>query len=186
MAKLNIELDLDYLEEGQEIDEFVRDEIINSATRKVEATIMAAAKTRLESALAKAEEIVDKKVVEITTKVIDDFVATQKFPQYKSSYDKNPEYKTIPEILIDKLETSLNKSVDKNGYPTNASYDKQGTRLDWLTGTLAEKYADEKVKESTKDIKQHIEKFVLEKVKGEIMTQLSTSILNNIDFSKIK
>ena len=80
----------------------------------------------------------------------------------------------------------MDKPVDKNGKPTNCSYDKIGTRLDWITGTLAEKYANEKVLESTKDIKQHIEKFVLEKVKGEIMTQLSTSILKNIDFSKIK
>lgn len=186
MAKLNIELDIDYMDEEQNIDEFVRDEIINAATRRVETAIMKAAEERLTAQLSKVEQIVDKRVEEITTKVIDEFLNTQKFPHPKDSWDKNPEMKSIQEILVKKLEASLNRTVDKDGNYTTSSYNTAGTRIEWLTGKLAEKYADEKVKETTKNIKGHIEKYILEKVKGEIMTQLSSEILKNIDFGSIK
>lgn len=181
MAKLNIELDLDYLEEGQNIEDFVHDEIISAATRRIESTVTEIAKEKLRT---KIEGILDIKVGEITTKIIDDFITTQKFPCPKNSYDSSPEYKSIPEILVQKLEKSLMKKVDKDGRETD--YNSVGTRFDWLTGKLAERYADEKVKEATRDFKAHIEKFILEKVKGEIMTQLSSEILKNIDFGKIK
>jgi hypothetical protein len=186
MSKVSIEVDLEFLEEGQSVDDFVRDEIVHAATKRIDEIITRTTEEKCKESLAKAQETIDQKVIEITTKTIDDFVSTQKFPCPKNSYDKTPEYKSITEILCNKLEASLMKTVDKNGALTDSSYDRCGTRLDWLTGKLAEKHADERVKECTKNIKQHIEKFILEKVKGEIMNQLSTSILNNIDFSKIK
>ena len=181
MAKLSIDLDLDYLEEGQTIDEFVRDEIVNAAIRRVETTIFKQAEANLAE---KVGAIIDKRVEEITNKIIDDFVTTQKFPCPKNSWDQNPEFKTIPEILTEKLEKALTQTVDENGRPSS-SYSSRGTRIDWLTGKLAEKYADEKIQAYTKDIKGHIEKYIVDKVKGQIMEQLSQAVLKNIDFGKI-
>jgi len=183
MAKLNIELDLDYLEEGrQSIEDLVRDEIINNATNRIESVIKELANKKLQS---KVEEIIDEKAEKITNDIIDNFIATQKFPIVKGSWGTDLEYNSITEILTGKLKESLNRYVDKDGKYCDSSYNKVGTRLDWLTGKLAEKYANEKVQEATKDIKTHIEKFILEKVKGEIMGQLSSGILKNIDFTKI-
>ncbi len=186
MSKFNVEIELDWLGEDDSIDDVVKSEIIANVSKRIEDKLISSAIAKFEASVAKFEIEIDKKVAEVATKVIDDFVNTQKFPQPKNSYDKNPEYKTIQEILGDKLEKSLLRTVDKNGNYTDSSYDKFGTRLDWLTGKQAELYANELVKTHTKNIKQHIELFIIEKVKGEIMGQLSSEILKNIDFEKIK
>jgi len=186
MSKLNIEIELDWLGEDDSIDDIVKNEIIANVSRRIEDKLIKSTMTKFEASVAKFEVEIDKKVAEVATKVIDEFVNTQKFPQFKSSYDKSPEYKTIQEILGDKLEKSLSKTVDKNGNYTDSNYDRLGTRLDWLTGKLAEQYASELVKTHTKNIKLHIESFIIEKVKGEIMSQLSSEILKKIDFEQIK
>lgn len=187
MSKMNIELDLDIdLEEGQTIDEFVRDEVINAASKRVEAAIMKTAEARLSGELKVAEQVVEQRVTEITNKVIDDFLVTHRILKYKNSWDKDPEAKTIEQVIFEKIEFVLTRSVDKDGNPTDSSYNRVGTRLDCLIGKLAEKLVDERVKAETKGVKERIEKYILEKFKGEIMEQLSAAVLNNIDFSKIK
>jgi hypothetical protein len=186
MAKFNVEVEIDWMGEDESIDDIVKAEIISNVSRKVEEKLLKDALSKFEATVVKCSEQIDTKVTELSNKVIDDFVANQKFPQPKNSYDKNPEMKTIQEIFIDKLDSCLSRSVDENGSYTSSSYSSKGTRLEWLTGKLAEKYADERVKAHVKNIKEHIEKYILDKVKGEIMTQLSDSVLQKIDFSKIK
>lgn len=179
MAKLNIELDIDWLDPEYSIEESVQKTIEDHVMAEVERKFM-------KKAMEKFEEAIDEKVSEVAFKVVDDFVETQRFLQPKNSYDKNPEYKTIQEILGGKLEDALNQSVDENGKPTSSNYSRKGTRLEWLTGKLAQEYADEKVQGAVKDIKLQIETFILQKVKGEIFNQLSAEILKKIDFEQIK
>jgi hypothetical protein len=184
MAKFSVEVEVDWLEEGQSVDELIKSEIIYKVSKSVEERLQKAALEKFDAKVLECVGNIEAKIVELSNKFIDDFVANQKFPQPKNSYDKNPEMKTIQEIFISKLDASLTTRVDKNGTPSD--YSSVGTRLDWLVGRLAEKHADEKVKDHVKNIKEHIEKYILEKVKGEIMTQLSDSVLKKIDFSKIK
>jgi len=186
MAKFNVEVEVDWLEEGGSIDELIKSEILYKVSKSVEERLQKAALEKFDAKVLECVGNIETKVVELSNKVIDNFVANQRFPQPKNSYDKSPEMKTIQEIFVDKLDSCLTRSVDENGSYTNSSYSSKGTRLDWLTGRLAEKYADEKVKAHVKDIKGHIEKYIIDKVKGEIMTQLSDSVLQKIDFSKIK
>jgi hypothetical protein len=186
MAKFNVEVEVDWLEEGETIDELIKSEILHKVSKTIEERLLKSALAKFDEKVLECVGQIETKVVELSNKVIDDFVVNQKFPQPKNSYDKNPEMKTIQEIFIDKLDSCLSRSVDENGSYTSSSYNSKGTRLEWLTGKLAEKYADEKVKAHVKDIKGHIEKYILDKVKGEIMTQLSDSVLQKIDFSKIK
>jgi hypothetical protein len=184
MAKLNVEIEIDWLEEGEALDDIIKSEVLTKVSKMVEDRMMTKALEKFEAKVIECASQIEAKVSELSNKVIDDFVLNQKFPQPKNSYDKNPEMKTIQEIFAGKLDASLQRRVDKDGCPTE--YGSVGTRLDWLTGKLSEQYANEKVKENVKDIKSHIEKHILEKVKGEIMTQLSDSVLKKIDFSKIK
>jgi hypothetical protein len=186
MAKFNVEVEVDWLEEGESIDDVIKSEIFKKVSKSVEERLQKSALDKFDTKVLECVAQIETKVVELSNKVIDDFIANQKFPQPKNSYDKNPEMKTIQEIFVDKLDSCLTRSVDENGNYTNSSYSSKGTRLEWLTGKLAEKYADEKVKAHVKNIKEHIEKYILDKVKGEILTQLSDSVLKKIDFSKIK
>lgn len=186
MAKFNLEVEVDWLEEGESIDEVIKSEILHKVSRMVEERLLNKALASFDAKVLECVSSIETKVVELSNKVIDDFVANQKFPQPENSYDKNPKMKTIQEIFVSKLDSCLNRSVDENGNYTSSSYGSKGTRLEWLTGKLAEQHADKLVKEHVKNIKGHIEKFILDKVKGEIMTQLSESVLGKIDFTKIK
>ncbi|OPX46340.1 hypothetical protein CLHUN_01560 [Ruminiclostridium hungatei] len=186
MAKLNVEVEVDWLDESESLDDVIKSEVLHKVSKMIEDRLTAKALEKFESKVVECAEQIETRVVELSNKVIDDFVLTQRFPQPKNSYDDNPETKTIQEIFISKLDSCLTRSVDENGNYTTSSYSSKGTRLEWLTGKLAEKYADELVKKHVKDVKGHIEKYILDKVKGEILVQLSDSVLSKIDFSKIK
>lgn len=184
MAKFNVEVEVDWLEEGETIDELIKSEILHKVSKAVEERLQKSALEKFDAKVLECVGQIETRVTELSNKVIDDFVTNQRFPVPTSSYDKNPPMKTILEIFTSKLDASLQQKVDRDGCKTD--YGAVGTRIDWLVGKLAEKHADEKVKAHVKDIKAHIEKYILDKVKGEIMTQLSESVLQKIDFSKIK
>jgi hypothetical protein len=186
MAKFSVEVEVDWLDEGESLDDVIKAEILGKASKMIEERLLKTALAKFDEKVLECVGQIEARVVELSNKVIDDFVSNQKFPQPKNSYDKNPEMKTIQEIFVDKLDACLTRGVDENGCYTNSSYNTKGTRLEWLTGKLAEKLVDEKVKTHVKNIKEHIEKYILDKVKGEILTQLSESVLKKIDFAKIK
>ena len=178
MAKLNVELEIDCIDEEYNLDYAIKEQLEKAIMTRIEARFM-------KIAAEKFEAEIDKQVAEVAMKCVDDFVNTQKFPKFKNSYDQNPEYVSITEIMAAKLEAALTKTVDKNGNFTSSNYDRAGTRLDWLIGKAAEAQADEKVKTVAGNLNKHIENYILTKVKGEIMTQLSESVLQNIDLFKI-
>ena len=96
MAKFNLEVEVDWLEEGESIDEVIKSEILHKVSRMVEERLLNKALASFDAKVLECVSSIETKVVELSNKVIDDFVANQKFPQPENSYDKNPKMKNYP------------------------------------------------------------------------------------------
>lgn len=179
MAKFKVEVEIDWLREDGTIDEQLQKSIEKSIIGKIEDTVM----DRIEETAVNEAE---KRIGIWINNYLSTLIKERKIPHVsKDGWDKKVEYITITELIGEKFDTVLNQTVDKDGCPTNRSYDKCGTRLDWLTGKQAKIYADEKVQDFVKNIKHDIEKYTSEKVKEEMMKQLTASLVSNIDFNKV-
>ncbi|WP_017752491.1 hypothetical protein [Clostridium tyrobutyricum] len=178
MAKFKIDVDIDWADEYGTIDERLQESIKQSILEKIEDTVMDQIQ---ETAVNEAEKRVGIWVNNYLTKVIKE----KKFPRPVNTYDDKVEYITIPELINRKIEQSLTQEVDKYGKITHYNGDVYGTRMDWITGKLARKYADERVQEFVRGIKCDIEDYTSEKVKKELVKRLTSNLVQNIDFNKV-
>lgn len=178
MAKFKIDVEIDWLGEDGALDDEIKDSIKNQIVEKIEKTVMSDIR---DTAIQAAESRIGIWI----NRFIQQLSSEKAIPYKEHSYDREVKMVTIEELLGKKFEEALNQIVDKDGRPTSSSYDRYGTRLDWITGKQARIYADERVKEFIKDIKDDIESYTSKKVKEEMMKQLTASLISNIDFNKV-
>jgi hypothetical protein len=178
MAKFNIEVELDWVGEDYTIDEKLQESIANKIVSKIKGAVM-------DEIRDTAIEISKNRVGLWVNQLLSSIMEDHKIPYKESDYSSEVKMITMEEMIGKQFEAALNQTVDKDGEPTNSSYKKYGTRLEWLTGKLARKYADMRVQEFVRDIKGDIENYTSEKVKEEMMKQLTAQLVSNIDFNKV-
>ena len=179
MAKFNIEVELDWVDEDYTLDEELQDVITNKIVSKIKDTVM----NEIQDT---AIEIAKSRVGLWVNQLLAQMIKDHKIPYKESNYSSEVKMITIEEMIGKQFETALNQPVNKNGEPVDwDSYRKVGTRLDWLTGKLARKYADEQVQEFVKNIKSDIEYYTSEKVKEEMFKELTSSLVSNINFNEV-
>lgn len=178
MAKFKIEVEIDWIREDGALDDELKESIKTSIINKIEKTVM-------DNIRDTAVEVAEQRIGLWINKYIQTMAAEKTIPYKSSEYGSKVEMITMEEMLGKQFEKALNQHVDKNGNFTSSSYDKYGTRLQWLTGRMAEKYADLRVQEFVKNIKGSIEDYTSKKVKEEMMKQLTASLISNIDFNKV-
>lgn len=178
--KFNIEVEVDWLDEDQSLDNELKEQIKDGIINRIS-----------EKSIEDLKVQASKMAVEKVEKWLDDFLAaeigTVKFPygKYDGWSNQQPEMLTIPEIISKEFEKALRQPVNSKGEYTESSYSKFGTRLEWLTGKLAEKIADEKIKSFVSGFYRDIETFLSEKLKSALTEQISSAIANQIDLTKI-
>lgn len=178
MAKFKIDVEIDWLGEEGTLDEQLKESIKNQIIKKIEDTVMSDIRDV-------AVEIAENRIGLWINKFIQTMVSTKMIPYKESEYGSKIKMVTLEEMLGWQFEKALNQDVDKNGKATNSSYERCGTRLQWLTGEMARKYADEKVSKFVKDIKGDIERYTSSRVKEQMIKQLTASLVSNIDFNKV-
>lgn len=178
MAKFKIDVEIDWLGEDGTLDDEIKENIKNEIFEKIERTVMS-------DITDTAVNIAEQRIGLWINKFIQTMAAERKIPYKSSEYGSKVEMLSMEEMLGKQFEKALNQPVNKNGNFSSSSYDRYGTRLQWLTGKMAEKYADEKVSGFIKDIKSDIEIYTSKKVKDEMMKQLTSQLVKNIDFNKV-
>ncbi|WP_286910700.1 hypothetical protein [Clostridium sp. UBA1652] len=178
MAKFKIDVEIDWLDEDGALDEQIKESMKDEIIAKIEKTVMSDIRDT-------AVDIAEQRIGLWINKFIQTMSVEKTIPYKSSEYGSKVEMISMEEMLGKQFEKALNQQVDKNGNYTNSSYDRYGTRLQWLTGKMAEKYADEKVASFIKDIKGDIELYTSKKVKEEMMKQLTAQLVKNIDFNKV-
>jgi predicted transcriptional regulator len=178
--EFKIEVNIDWLEEGGNIDEVIKEEIKSGIINRI-------AETSIADLKIKASELASKKVEEWMDDFLEVQIETLKFPYGKAdTFSRTqPEMLTIPEIMSREFQKALEQSVNSEGKYVNSSYDRKGTRLEWLTGKIAEKIADEKVQKFVGDFYKNMNAYFSETLKDALAKQISSAVIGQVDLNKV-
>lgn len=161
MAKFNIAVELDWIDENGGIDDIVKTEIISAITDKLsneitEEIIKKAQKTISEKVLSS----IDTKVNEITEQLLNKrFDVTDQWGDVKKSNT------SVIELLKGRLDDFLNEKVDKDGRVTSYNGVK---RIDWVISKNIDCNLQATVNNAAAEVKKGLEKYIDTTLKAQI------------------
>jgi len=169
-VKFNIEVDLDWIEEGG-IDDEIKSQMVNQIVRtlgdKYIRVITEDSQTRLQSSI---DALMNETYAGFLDKGVN---VTDKFGDVKQ------ENVQVLTLIKDSFDKYLNEQVDKNGRA--CSYGAFGGRLAWMIDSRVRLEADKMMK----DTMTRIDDKIKQHINASIKERLSASLLQKIDVDGI-
>lgn len=172
--KLNIQVELDWLEEDGSIDQHVQDEIIrgvkNAISKDCLALVQDKTKEAIETGLTEATKHLKDKVTEFfETWLNTEAVITDK---YGDKVDKG----TLKEIIKKEFNDCMNQKVDSNGKRSDG-YGAKYTRLEFVTGAKVKEVVDESLSRYSSEIEKTIKATIDAGIKQRVSDKFAEMVI---------
>ena len=191
MAKFNIEVELDWLEEDscsieEEIKEQViagvKNQLLNKATDEAVKAIDGAIAEKIEI----ANEIIQKKVDDFVMMVCEGKISEMKIPYKENSWSSEVKYRTMSEFVGSRYEDFLNKKVfNSKGDVPSYDRDKNTSINEYFINKYLQKELAGKVSEMIKTAKEEAEETVLKTLEQNLKDQLAVDTINRLNIPKL-
>lgn len=166
--KLNLEIELDYIDDEGNVDDQIKQEIISKISKVVENNI----KEKLDDIVLKAAQ---KKADEMCEQMVGDFI-NKSFTQTDQWGDKIHTNVTVKEILKNKFDKYWKESVDSQGRSKYDSYGPMQSRVNNLIDERIEKnskqFADTLTSDTENKIKSAMKKNLQESIGAKLVSEL--------------
>lgn len=183
MAKVKIELDLDWLNEDENFDEVIKDEVISNLQNRL-----------INNAENQITEKLNGILEGIAGKVTDSFIEETlkakieqlQIPYKKSSWDSNVELIPISEFIGMKYERYLNeKTLDSDGNSPRYSSDKKLSISEYFINKYLEKELTTKLSAMIQTARKDAEETIVKALENNLKEQLSVDIINRLNVPKM-
>ena len=174
--KINLEIELDWIDEEKGIDEVVQQEIIDGVTRRVSKEIGDKIEKKINSVI---DEQVVSTINEKTSAIFSEFMdrpisITDTYGSEINVYDN------IESLIKERFDNFMTQSVDDKGnIYTGSSYGSKSPRIDFIISNQLKKFADEfttdAVKTVSEEIKNHVKEGLTTKLGAELMSVLKVN-----------
>ncbi len=190
MAKFNIEVELDYLDEEQSIDEALRDEIAHSVkdivTKKATEQVLKNLSTTISELTESLKEKVTNEVDSFLGNTLADKVANMKIPYKKNSWSEEIKYIPMTEFVGMRYEEYLNRKVfDYDGNEPRYSGDRKLSINEYLIKNYLEKELTGKVSKLIQDARKNAEETVIKTLEQNLQAQLSADMIKRLDIPAV-
>lgn len=174
MAKIKIELELDYIDPEYGLEEGILDQvkkdlstsIINKNVNKIETNINDNVKNQLSKEVTK---IVRKFLNNGPIKITDEYGRTKK------------ESASMEDLIIENFKNALFDKVDEDGRNPTYSSKKSQTRLDYIINENVKKHLDKKLEDTLKGIKETLEK----KIEDDLTKTLGRQLYETLKLKEV-
>jgi hypothetical protein len=179
MAKVKIELDLDWMNEDGSIEELIKDELISSLQAKFTA-----------KAEKKMEEMMNEKLEGVAAKISDDFlekimserIENLQIPFKESQWGSEIKLLPMSEFVGARYERFLNTKVyDKDGNKAKYESDAKVSINEFFINRYLEKELVGKVNNLISKARQDAEETVIKTLESNLKSQLSADIINRLN-----
>lgn len=172
--KLNLELDIDWIDEDQSIDDEVKQAIINGVTKSINRDVRHTVK---KAALRRMYENVDTWINEKLEEFCDRRIQiTDKWG------DPQEHHESVTEMFKVKFDSFFNASVDKDGKELKScSYGQRTTRIDHMLNKKADEYLAKIFKEMDRSISSVVNRKLKEKTEEEIRERVIEQVTKVIE-----
>ena len=187
MAKFNVEIELDWLEEGQSLDEALKKEILDTVESRVTGKIVHELTSKLTEKLNKTlEEEADRVVDSFLGKTLEGKIETLKIPYKKGSWNSEVEMIPISEFIGMRYEEHLNKKVfDLQGMTPSYDSDKKLSINEYFIKNYLEKELTAKVSDLIQKARKDAEETVVATIECQLREQLSADIISRLNIPKM-
>lgn len=182
MAKFNITVELDWMDEEYNLDEDIRETIINSVVNKVQDRLVQQVDTecnnRINSQLANIEAAVSDKL----NGIMDSF-----FDEPRDVTDKYGDVikkgVTVRDTLKKACDEFMNQSLDKNGKPVSSGSwgVEYKTRVDYIVAKSIDSNMEWAIKRAVEDVTNNLKK----KISEEVKKQMGDKLANILELDKM-
>ena len=181
MAKFNITVDLDWMDEYYNLDEEIRENIINSIVSKVQDKLVSQTETECNNKINEQMKNIEKTVSDKLNSIMEEFFNTPRDVTDKYG-DVVKRGVTVKETLKKSCDDFMNQSLDEYGKPTNCSYNvKYKTRLDYFVAKSIDSDMEWKIKKAISDVTDNLKK----KISEEVKKQMGDKLANVLELDKI-
>lgn len=173
--KLNLEIELDWIDEESNLDETVRQQVIDAVVSKIQKGV----ETRVEAQInATIDQTIITRIAEHTDKIFNDFMGRE--IQLTDRYgDVSKSYKNVYEIIKERFDNFMLEKVDEQGRTTTSPYGKTYDRLFYIIDKqlteFANKFTTDAVAQVSAEIKQHVQDGLTTKLGAELMNVLKVN-----------
>ncbi|WP_416729233.1 hypothetical protein [Fictibacillus sp. JL2B1089] len=183
MAKIKVELDLDWLNDEQSLDEVIKNEVISSLQEKLIANIEKKVSAQLN---LKLEEIADHVTDSFIEKTLETKIEDLQIPRKQSYWDSKVEYVPISQYIGMKYEEHLTKKVlNENGQKANYSSDAKLSISEYFLRNYLEKELTGKVSAMIQTARKDAEETIVKALENNLKEQLSVDIIERLNVPKM-
>ncbi|MGY3716756.1 hypothetical protein ACWE42_14655 [Sutcliffiella cohnii] len=183
MATVKIELDIDWLDEGENLDDLIKGKVIaglqDRLIQKAEVKVLTKIEREVEE---KVNEVVDNFVHGALEKKIEEL----KIPYKKNSWGSEVELIPISEFIGIRYERYLTeKTLDENGREAKYSSDKKLSISEYFIKNYLAKELTGKVSAMIQTARKDAEETIVKALENNLKEQLSVDIIERLNIPKM-
>lgn len=182
--KLNLEIDLDWIDEEKGLDETVKEQIIDGVVNRVEKQISEKIETKVNKVI---DETIIQKITEQTDALFSEFI-NRPVTLTDSYGGKIKVYERMEDLIKERFDKFMVQPVDEKGNSTESSYGKKYQRLEFIIDKqlkeFANKFTTDAVASVSAEIKQHVQQGLTTKLGAELMKVLKVNEMLKISNGK--
>ena len=181
MAKFNVTVELDWMDDEYNLDEEIRETIVNSVVNKVQDRLVRQVDTecnnRINNQLANIETAVSDKLNGIMDAFFDE--PRDVTDKYGDVIKKGV---TVRETLKKACDEFMNQALDENGKPTTSSYNrKYNTRVDYIVAKSIDYNMECAIRRAVEDVTKNLKN----KIADEVQKQMGDKLANILELDKM-
>lgn len=173
--KLNLEINLDWIDEEKGLDETIKEQIISGVVSSVQNQINSKIEDKVNRII---DETIVTKINEKTDALFFDFVSRQ-VTLCDNYGSKIKVYENMEQLIKERFDNFMTEKVDDQGRSTTSAYGKNYPRLEFIINKqlkdFAEKFTTDAVKQVSTEIKQHVKDGLTTKLGAELMSVLKVN-----------
>lgn len=190
MAKFNIEVEIDSLDEDVSIDDEIREQVITGVRdvllKKATNEAVKSVEKEINEKIELASETINQKVDEFVESVCQGKFETMMIPHKKSGWSSEIEMIPFSEYVGMRYEEFLNKKVlDSDGSTPRYSSDAKISINQYFINKYLEKELASKVSEMIKKAKEESENMVLKTLEFNLKEQLAAETIKQLNIPKL-
>ena len=191
MAKFNIEVELDWMdEEAYSIDDELRERIVkgveNALLEKATNEAVKAVDNKIAEKILEAEETIQATVDQFVANVCEEKIGKIIIPEKKNTWSEEVTYKPLSEYVGERFELFLTeKRYDRDGCIASYSSDRKLSAADLLTGQYLEKELGKKVETLIASAKREVEESLINSFEQKLKENLAKDTIERMNIPEV-
>lgn len=191
MAKFNIEVELDWMdEEDHSIDDELKERIVegveNALLEKATNEAVKAVDNKIAEKILEAEGTIQETVDKFIENVCEEKIGKIMIPKKKSSWSDEVTYKPLSEYVGERFEMFLTeKRYDMDGYIASYSSDRKLSAADLITRQYLEKELGKKVETLIANAKREVEESLINSLEQKLKENLAKETIERMNIPEV-